>query len=99
MEMQTRTLLTIVAERILRDRIVEALRSAGASGYTMTDVIGEGTRNIAAHEWEGPSVKVETLVPAEIAGQIISFVSDRYFQHHSIILYTSEVHVLRGERF
>jgi nitrogen regulatory protein P-II 2 len=99
MDMQIRTLVTIVAERVLRDRVVEALQRAGARGYTLTDVIGEGTRHIAAHEWEGPSVKIETLVSEEMASQIVTFVSDRYFEHHSIIVYTSEVRVLRGDRF
>jgi nitrogen regulatory protein P-II 2 len=99
MELQTRSLVTIVAERILRDRIVALLRTAGAKGYTISDVVGEGTRPVAAHEWEGPSVKVETLVPADVAERILASVADRYFQHHSVIIYTSEVRVLRGERF
>ena len=99
MERKQRTLVTIVAERILRDRILEGIAQAGARGHTLTEVTGEGPRHIGAHEWEGLSVKVETLVNEEVAERILELVSDRYFEHHSVIIYTSKVEVLRGDRF
>ncbi len=94
-----RTLVTVVAERILRDRLLEAIQAAGARGYTLTDVTGEGTRHLAAHEWEGPNVKLETLVNEEVAERILQALAERYFDHHSLIVYTSRVQVLRGDRF
>jgi len=99
MERTERTLVTIIAERILRERVLEGIRSVGARGYTLTEVIGEGTSHISAHEWEGPSIKVDTLVSDEVAEQIVDLIADRFFRHHSIIIYTSRVQVLRGDRF
>jgi nitrogen regulatory protein P-II 2 len=93
------TLVTIIAERILRDRVLEGIRKAGSRGFTITDVKGEGTSRIHAHEWEGPSVKVETLVPAEVAERIVDMVARRYFEHHAVIVYTSNVQVVRARRF
>ncbi|TVP45798.1 MAG: transcriptional regulator [Gemmatimonadales bacterium] len=93
------TLVTIVAERILRDRVLEGIRKAGSRGFTLTDVTGEGSRLIHAHEWEGPSVKVETLVSPEVAERIVAMVAERYFEHHAVIVYTAEVQVVRARRF
>lgn len=93
------TLVTVIAERILRDRVLAGIRKAGSRGFTLTDVTGEGSRLIHAHEWEGPSVKIETLVPSEVAERIIAMVAERYFEHHAVIVYTSQVQVVRAKRF
>lgn len=98
METQERILVTIVAERILRDRLVERIRELGSRGFTLTDVTGEGSRGVHAHEWEGPSVKIETLVPPEIAERIVAAVA-RYFEHHAVIVFTSTVQVVRRQKF
>lgn len=98
-EARTLLLVTIITERLLRDRIVDGIHAAGARGHTLTDVTGEGSRRIAAHEWEGPSVKIETIVSETVAAKIRSFVAERFFEHHSVILYTQPVEVMRGHRF
>ena len=98
METRELTLVTIVAERVLRDRLVERIRELGSRGFTMTEVIGEGSRGVHAHEWEGPSVKIETLVPPEVAERIVEATA-RYFEHHAVIVYTSEVRVVRRQKF
>jgi len=91
-------LVTIVAERILRDRLVEEIRACGSKGFTLTDVAGEGTRGVHAHEWEGPSVKIDTLVPEPVAQRIVDAVA-KYFQHHAVILYTTDARVVRPTKF
>jgi len=98
-ETSSMTLVTVIAERLLRDRILNGIRDAGSRGFTLTDVTGEGSSEIRAHEWEGPSVKVETLVPGDVADRIVAWVARRYFQHHAVIVYTSEVQVVRAGRF
>jgi hypothetical protein len=97
-ETQELTLVTLVAERILRDRLVERIHELGARGHTLTDVTGEGTSHIHAHEWEGPSVKIETLVPPDVAEKIVASAA-RYFQHHAVIVYTQTVRVVRKDKF
>lgn len=98
METRPVTLVTIVAERFLRDRLVERIRACGARGFTLSDVSGEGSRAISPHEWEGPSVKIETLVPEEVAARIVDQVAG-FFEHHAVIVYTSQVNVVRPGKF
>lgn len=92
-------MVTIVAERLLKKRVLEGIRSVGARGWTLTDVTGEGDHRISAHEWEGPSVKVETLVTEEVAGKILRLVAGRYFEHHAVVVFTSTVRVIREGKF
>lgn len=99
METREMTLVTIVAERLLKKRVLEGIRSVGARGWTLTDVTGEGDHRISAHEWEGPSVKVETLVTEEVAGKILKLVAGRYFEHHAVVVFTSTVRVIREGKF
>lgn len=92
-------LVTIVAERILRDRIVEEIRRLGARGYTLTEASGEGSRGVRAHEWEGPDVKVETVVSPEVAERILAHVAEQYFEYYAVIAYVQDVTVVRGDKY
>lgn len=92
-------LVTVVAERILRDRLLEAVHRLGATGHTIADVHGEGSRGSRASAWEGAHVKIETIVPPDVADRIAEHVAERYFQHHSVIVYLQDVEVLRGSKY
>ena len=92
-------LVTIIAERILRDRLVEAVHRLGATGHTLTDVQGEGTRHAQSSAVLGPSVKIEAIVVPDVADQIVAHVAERYFQHHSVIVYLQDVEVVRGSKY
>ncbi|MEJ2540000.1 MAG: transcriptional regulator [Gemmatimonadota bacterium] len=98
METTQATLVTIVAERLLKDRLTTKIRELGAKGFTLTEVQGEGTHIIPAHEWEGPSVKIETLVREDVADRIVEAVA-RYFEHHAVIVYLSDARVVRVRKF
>lgn len=98
METKNATMVTIVAERLLRDRLVEKIRTLGAKGFTLTEVQGQGTRGWQAHEFEGPSVKIETLVRADVAEQIVDAVA-KYFEHHAVIVYLTDAKVVRLKKF
>jgi len=92
-------LVTIVAERILQDQLVEEITRLGARGHTLTDASGSGSRGVRAHEWEGPDVKVEAVVSPEVAERIVAHVSARYFEHYAVIVYLLDVEVVRGDKY
>lgn len=46
-------LVTIITERIFRDDIITDIKELGATGYTLTDTTGEGSRGVRASDWEG----------------------------------------------
>lgn len=91
--------VTIVAERVLRDELLELLKRHGATGWTLTAVEGEGSRGIRASEWEGRSVQIDTLVSTRSADGIMEEIADKYFTDWSVIVYAADVEVLRGEKY
>ncbi|NJK80385.1 MAG: transcriptional regulator [Chloroflexaceae bacterium] len=99
MDMAPLTLVTIVAEAILQERILEDLRAAGIKGYTLTEVQGEGSRGIRASTWQGHNIKIETLVSVPISDIILARVAEHYFEHYAVVAYRSTVEVLRPEKF
>ena len=92
-------LVTLVAERLLRDRLVDAVMTLGATGYTTTDVHGQGTRGVKHNAIDGPSVKLEVIVPLEVAERIVEHVAETYFRHYSVIVYVQEVKVVRPAKY
>ncbi|MEM1057087.1 MAG: transcriptional regulator [Bacteroidota bacterium] len=93
-------LVTIVAESTVRDRLLSAIHRLGATGHTMSEVRGEGTRGgMQGATWERPSVKIETIVTVDVAEQIANHVAENYFRHHSVIVYLQDVEVLRGSKY
>lgn len=91
--------MTIVAERVLKDKIVDLIRKAGATGYTLTAVEGEGSRGVRASEFEGRNVQFEAIVSPETAERIFDRLAERYLEAYAVIAYTSNVEVLRGHKF
>ncbi|HEX6911407.1 MAG TPA: hypothetical protein VF142_13465, partial [Longimicrobium sp.] len=91
--------VTLVAEAVLEPRIISELKRLGATGYTVSEVHGEGSRGVRASEWEGENVMVETLVGAATADRILAHVAAEYFEHYAVIAYLTDVHVVRGDKY
>lgn len=91
--------VTIIAERVLRDELIDLVKGSGASGWTITMVEGEGSRGIRASEWEGRNIQLDTLVPSDLAETIMDEVGKRYFKDWSVIVYVADVEVLRKDKY
>ncbi len=99
MDLTRMTLVTVVTERLIAPQIVREMRTLGARGVTTTDVHGDGTRGVHASEWEGPNVKIETVVPDDIGEALLAHIAARYFAHHAVIVYRHAVDVVRSEKY
>jgi nitrogen regulatory protein P-II 2 len=93
------TLVTIVAEKILEPKLERLVLDAGASGYTATDARGQGSRNMGSQTFEGHNVRIETVVSSEIASRILDQITEVYFPYYGVIAFTSQVSVVRGEKY
>ncbi len=92
-------LLTIVAERVLKDRILRHLDKLGVSGYTLIESEGRGARGFAVDEWQGENIEIQVIASRERVDAIAGKLRERYFEHHSIILFAQDVDVLRPEKY
>lgn len=93
------TMVVIVAEPVLETRLVHELRELGATGCTITDGRGEGSRQAHATDLPGANVRIEVIVRPEVADRIMEHVSRTYFPHYSFIAYLVDVAVARGAKY
>lgn len=99
MQTQPLKLVTIVAESVLADRLAAALKRLGATGYTLTQVRGQGSRGLRAGEVPGDNQKIEVLVSAAAADRILAMLAGEYFPNYAVIAWVSEVSVVRGQKY
>ncbi|HKK70355.1 MAG TPA: P-II family nitrogen regulator [Candidatus Krumholzibacteria bacterium] len=92
-------LVTVITERLLRDRIVDELRKCGAKGFTVSDVSGEGSRGVRASEWEGQNLRIESVVSPDVADRVVERIADDFFENYAVIVYLQDVEVVRGDKY
>jgi nitrogen regulatory protein P-II 2 len=92
-------MVVIVAEPVLEPRLVADLRALGASGFTIVEGRGEGSRHGHATELPGENIRLETIVSPELADRIMEHVSAQYFANWSFIAYVVDVGVARGGKY
>jgi nitrogen regulatory protein P-II 2 len=93
------TLLTIIAEALLKERLIHDLREAGAKGFTITDAEGEGARQRRVGEILGANIRVEAIVSDEVADRMLHLLSHDYFERYAVIAFLTTVNVVRGEKY
>ena len=91
--------ITIIAERLLREQILNVIRSEGATGFTLTAVEGSGSRGVHATDFEGRHVQIESIVSPAVADQILTQVEAEFLENYAVIAYLSDVEVLRQDKF
>jgi len=96
----TRKLLTIVTEAAIEGILLEDLQRLGAHGYTITDARGRGARGVRNSAWEASgNIRVEVVCDAATAEKIIAHLHANYYANYAMILFVSDVVVLRPEKF
>jgi len=91
--------VTIIAEKLLRDPLVDLLRKHGATGWSISAVEGEGSRQNSTSDFEGRNVQIEAIVSDTNCDSIMEDIAKNYFEDWAIITYSSDVEVLRGNKY
>ena len=99
METSTVTLLTVVCEALLKERLLAELRQAGARGWTISEAQGEGSRHRRVGEILGDNIRLEILLSPRLADVLLTRLAEEYFPRFAIIAWTTSVQVVRGEKY
>ena len=100
MQTHARKLLVIICEAALERDLIRDARRFGAAGYTITDVRGGGPGGEREAEWEADrSIEVKVICDAAIADAIAGHLLATYSANYSLVLYFSEVSVVRPDRY
>ena len=93
-------LVTIITEAVLEPDLLEELEELGASGYTITEARGSGSRGVRDAGWSSSSnIRVEVVCSTDLADKIEDRLRSKYYDHYAMILFESDVRVLRMGKF
>lgn len=97
--------LVIITEKLLLKKVAKIIDAAGATGYTVLETGGKGSRNVRSSgqptvgDTES-NIKFEVLTPTrEMALKISDEVAARFFEDYSGITYLCEAEVLHAHKF
>lgn len=97
--------LVIVTEKVLLKKIAKIIDQAGATGYTVVDAGGKGSRNVRSSGEPTVSdtqsnIKFEVLTRnRDMALKISDEVAARFFDDYSGIAYICSAEVLHAHKF
>lgn len=97
--------LVIVTEKVLLKKIAKIIDQAGASGYTVVDAGGKGSRNVRSSGQPTVSdnfsnIKIEVLTRnRDMALKISDEVAAQFFDNYSGIAYICNAEVLHAHKF
>lgn len=92
-------LVTVVCEPVLESRITDELRALGATGFTVVEGRGEGSRGLHAGEIPGENRRIETLVSPSVAERIVARIAAHYFENYAIMCHVMDVAVVRADKY
>ena len=100
MTSETRKLLTIVTEAALETDLSDDILRLGAGGYTIVDARGSGSRGVRDAGWASNSnIRIEVICESATAQRIAEYLREHYYRDYAMVLYLSDVDVLRPEKF
>ena len=93
-------LVTIVCEAYAQEPVTKLLRDAGAHGWTLFAVEGDGSRGKRpADIREFANIQIEVIVPPEVAQTLLERLEQEFFPRYGMIAFESDVRVLRQGKF
>jgi len=93
-------LITIITESVLEHSLVEDIERLGARGYTISNARGKGQRGVRGAGWSSDSnIRVEVLGEPQLVEAIAEHLNKTYYKDYAIVLFLSDVKVIRAEKF
>jgi len=99
MDLHELFLVTLVVEPVLEDHITRDLLEYGATGFTVIEARGKGTRGIRTGDIPGQNVRIETVVTREVAEAILKRIQDKWFEAYAVIAWAHPTKVVRGDKY
>lgn len=100
MTFKRRKLVTVVTEAFLEERIAADALRLGARGHTACEARGRGQRGMRSGDWEASrNVRMEIVCADEVAHALAEHLLATYYRDYAMILFVTDVEVIRPEKF
>lgn len=91
--------LTIVAELVVEQRILDNLVDCGARGWTVTSARGAGPSHRQISDFEGGNSRIDVIVDEATANKVWQLLERDYFPNFAVTAWLTDVEVARPERY
>ncbi len=93
-------LVTIITEAALEKNLINDIEQLGVKGYTVTDARGKGSAGTRHGGWDASAnIRLETICDVQIAKNIAEHLQKKYYDNYAMVLFTSDIEVLRPGKF
>jgi len=93
-------LVTIICEAFAREPLKKLLAEAGAHGFTLFAVEGDGSQGCRmADIQEFANIQVEVIVPPAVSEKLLARLETEFFAKFAMVAYETDIRVLRREKF
>jgi len=93
-------LLTVTCEILAQKNVIEILTKHNITGYTTYEVEGNGAKGLRGQGLKNEkNVKVEVILQENTLQDVVEEIARTLFTNFAVILYVSDVGVLRTEKF
>ncbi len=99
MQLQSLKLITIIAEEVLKDRLVAKVQELGATGASYHRTQGVGSRSVRHNDMFGENIQLKIVCSKEVAEVILTYISHTYFDNYAIVAWLTDVDVVRGSSY
>lgn len=98
--MMKRKLVTITTESVLESMLVNDLERLGAGGYTLMEARGRGSSGTRNAEWDqSRNIHIEVICNESVAMAIVEHCQRQYYSDYAMVVYVTDIEVLRPEKF
>jgi len=93
-------LLTVTCEILAQKNVIDILTRHKVTGYTTYEVDGSGARGLRGQGLKNEkNVKVEVIMQENTLQDVVEEIARTLFTNFAVVLYVSDVGVLRTEKF
>ena len=93
-------LLTVTCEILAQKNVIDILAKHKVTGYTTYEVEGNGAKGLRGQGLKNEkNVKVEVILQENTLQDVVEEIARTLFTNFTIVLYVSDVGVLRSEKF
>lgn len=100
MKQYSMKLITIVTESVLEHYLEDDLDKLGVHGYTIVDARGKGDEGMRDDFWENQgNIRIEIVCDEKMSDTVSEYLYKNYYNDYAMMLYISDVNVLRNKKF
>ena len=99
-ELKTIRRITVYADCVLEEPLLERFLELGATGYSVVDCRGKGKHEVVADPFSGHErIRIEVLANVDLADSIMHYLSRPEFKRRAIAACMDTVQVVAHEQY